>query len=95
MGGQVGPDGHRPQLEEWRQYPGLRWQDGAVICCCLACIKLMLQGSKKSGGKNGFGIVFLALHELLAHDGFTIFLGSGYGMVLAQGRRAELGAFLV
>jgi hypothetical protein len=49
----------------------------------------MLQGSKKSGGKNGFGIVFLALHELLAHDGFTIFLGSGYGMVLAQDGRAR------
>ena len=66
-----------------------------MICCCLACIKSMLQGSKKSGGKNGFGIVFLALHELLAHDGFTIFLGSGYDMVLAWTEEQELGAFLV
>lgn len=50
VGGQVGPDGHRPQLEEWRQDSGLRWQDSIVICCCLACIKSMLQGSIKGWG---------------------------------------------
>ena len=79
----MGANGHQPQPEEWRQYSGLRRQDGVVIYCCLACIGSMWLGSKKARGKNGFGIAFLTLHGLLAHDGFTIFLGSGYDMVLA------------